>query len=68
MLYEFVKVNSHFSNNRNSVRLHRFYKRAFIALKIEEKVKIVVPVKTYAYPKHANLQICQIIFHSAILA
>jgi hypothetical protein len=46
-----LKVNSHFSSHRNSVILHRFYKGAFIALKIEEKVKIVVPVKTYAYPK-----------------
>ncbi len=30
----------------NSVRLYRFYKRAFMALKIEEKVKIMVPLKT----------------------
>jgi len=40
MLYEPLKLNSHFSNHRNYVRLHRLYKKAFVAIKIEEKVKI----------------------------
>jgi hypothetical protein len=51
MLYEFLKINSHFSNHRNSVRLQRFYNKAFMALKIEEIIQIVVPVKTYPNPK-----------------